>query len=80
VWSAQRIFTAINLGFLDRSRHFAIHLDLHLSSRGSVATFQTYYFSENLVAPGIDPETTGSVARNSDHWNTERPLSDMMMN
>jgi hypothetical protein len=30
-------------------------------------TFQTHYFSENLVAPGIEPGTSGSVARNSDH-------------
>jgi hypothetical protein len=28
--------------------------------------FQTYYLSENLVAPGIEPGTSGSVARNSD--------------
>jgi hypothetical protein len=29
--------------------------------------FRTDYFSKNLVAPGIEPETSGSVARNSDH-------------
>jgi hypothetical protein len=29
--------------------------------------FQTHYFSENLVVPGIEPEASGSVARNSDH-------------
>jgi hypothetical protein len=29
--------------------------------------FQTPYFSENLVGPGIEPGTSGSVARNSDH-------------
>jgi hypothetical protein len=29
--------------------------------------FQTHYYSENLVAPGIEPGTSGSVARNSDH-------------
>jgi hypothetical protein len=28
--------------------------------------FQTHYFSENLVAPGIEPGTCGTVARNSD--------------
>jgi hypothetical protein len=28
---------------------------------------QTHYFSENLVAPGIEPQTSGSVTRNSDH-------------
>jgi hypothetical protein len=26
--------------------------------------FQTHYFSENLIAPGIEPGTFGSVARN----------------
>jgi hypothetical protein len=26
---------------------------------------------KNLVAPGIEPETSGSVARNSDHYTTE---------
>jgi hypothetical protein len=29
--------------------------------------FQTHYLSENLVAPGIEPGTSVSVARNSDH-------------
>jgi hypothetical protein len=27
----------------------------------------THYFSENLVQPRIEPGTSGSVARNSDH-------------
>jgi hypothetical protein len=30
-----------------------------------------HYFSENLVAPGIESRTSGSVARNSDHYATE---------
>jgi hypothetical protein len=29
--------------------------------------FQTQYFSENLVVPGIERGTSGSVVRNSDH-------------
>jgi hypothetical protein len=33
--------------------------------------FQTPYFSENLVRPGIEPEISGFVARNSDHQTTE---------
>jgi hypothetical protein len=33
--------------------------------------FQTHYFSENLVTPGIDRGTSGSVARNSDYQTTE---------
>jgi hypothetical protein len=33
-WSAQRIPTAVNLDFLDRSRYFFIHVAPQLSSRG----------------------------------------------
>jgi hypothetical protein len=33
-WSAQRIPTAVNLGFLDRSRYFFIRVSPQLSSRG----------------------------------------------
>jgi hypothetical protein len=29
--------------------------------------FQNHYFLENLVAPGIETGTSGSVARSSDH-------------
>jgi hypothetical protein len=32
---------------------------------------QTTYFSENLVRPGIEPGTYGSVARNTGHLTTE---------
>jgi hypothetical protein len=47
---------AINFGFLDQDDYFSIQV-----------SFQTHYFSENLVVPGIEPGTSGSVARNSDH-------------
>jgi hypothetical protein len=30
-----------------------------------------HYFPENLVAPGIEPKTSGSVAMNSKHYTTE---------
>jgi hypothetical protein len=33
-WSAQRIYTAVNIGFLDRSRYFSIQVAPQLSSRG----------------------------------------------
>jgi hypothetical protein len=33
-WSAQRIPTAVNIGFQDRSRCFFIQVDPQLSSRG----------------------------------------------
>jgi hypothetical protein len=33
--------------------------------------FQTRRFSENMEAPGFEHRTSGSVARNTDHWTTE---------
>jgi hypothetical protein len=33
-WSAQRIFTAVNLGFINRSRYFSFQVFPQLSSRG----------------------------------------------
>jgi hypothetical protein len=53
------------LGFLDRSSYFFFQVAPQLYSRGWVAPFQTHYFSENLEVPGIEPGTSGSVARNS---------------
>jgi hypothetical protein len=47
-----------NLGFIDRSHYFFFQV-------AEWTFFQTHYFSENLVAPGIEPGTSGSVARNS---------------
>jgi hypothetical protein len=41
------------LGFLDRSRYFFYQLAPQLYSRWT--PFQTHYFTENLVAPGIEP-------------------------
>jgi hypothetical protein len=40
-------------------------------TRLSGPPFQTHYFSDNLVAPGIQPGTSGSVTTNSDHKTTE---------
>jgi hypothetical protein len=42
-----------NLVFLDRSRY--ISLQVRAPQLYSVDLFQTHYFSENLVAPGIEP-------------------------
>jgi hypothetical protein len=50
---------AVNLGFLDK--------EPLLFREAEWTPFQTHYFSENLVAQGIEPRTSGSVARNSDH-------------
>jgi hypothetical protein len=32
---------------------------------------QTHYFSENQLAPGFEPGTSGTVATNSGHYTTE---------
>jgi hypothetical protein len=66
-WSAQRIPTAFNLDFLEPEP-----LLFHSSSSSVIltrltTTFQTHYFSENMVAPGIEHGTSGSVAKNCDH-------------
>jgi hypothetical protein len=52
------------MGFLDRSHYFFFQV-------AEWTPFQTHYFSKNVVAPGIEPGTSGSVARNSDHKITE---------
>jgi hypothetical protein len=40
---------------------------LNYSHEAEGGPFQIRYFSENLLAVGIEPEISGSVARNSDH-------------
>jgi hypothetical protein len=42
------------LGFLDRSRYFSIKYLLSCTHEAEWTPFQTHYFSENLVAPGIE--------------------------
>jgi hypothetical protein len=67
-WSAQRVPTAVNLCFLD------LEPLLFYSSSSSIDLTRLTRLSEprsrppeNLVAPGIEPGTSVSVARNSDH-------------
>jgi hypothetical protein len=43
------------LGFLDQSRYFLIEVAPQLTQEADWTPFQTHYFSENLVAPGIKP-------------------------
>jgi hypothetical protein len=57
-----------NLGFLDRSRYLFFQVG---TDEAEWTPFQTYYFSENLVSPGDEPGTSGSVGRNSDHYKIE---------
>jgi hypothetical protein len=59
--------TAVNFGFLDRSRYFTFMWLLNYPHEAEWTAFQTHYFSENLVAPGIEPGTPECVARNSNH-------------
>jgi hypothetical protein len=60
--------TAFNPSFLDQSRYIFFQVAPHLSSQGLSGT---HCYSENLAAPGIEPETSVPVARNSDDWTTE---------
>jgi hypothetical protein len=55
------------LGFLNRNRYFFFQVLLSCTHEVQWTPFQAHYFSENLVAPGIEPGISGSVARNSDH-------------
>jgi hypothetical protein len=43
------------LGFLDRSRYFSFKYLLSCTKEDEWNPFQTNYFSENLVAPEIEP-------------------------
>jgi hypothetical protein len=63
--------TVVKLNFLDRSRYFLANSCLFNLTRAEWTPFQTYCYSDNLVAQGIDPGTSDSVARNSDHGATE---------
>jgi hypothetical protein len=43
------------LGFLDRNRYLSFKYLLSCTPEAEWTPFQTHYFSENLVVPGIDP-------------------------
>jgi hypothetical protein len=43
------------LGFLDRSRYFFFQVPPQFYSEAEWNPFQTQYFPENLVAPGLEP-------------------------
>jgi hypothetical protein len=59
--------TAVNLSFLDWSRYFSFKWLIIYSHRAEWTPFQTHCYSENLVAPGIEPRTSGLAAKNSDY-------------
>jgi hypothetical protein len=65
IWDAQRggYPTVVNLSFLDRSRYFSFKYLLIYPHYAERAPFQTHYYSENVVAPRIEPETSGSSGK-----------------
>jgi hypothetical protein len=61
-----------NVGASTSHNRIGLHgLLLSCTHEAECTPFQTHCFSEKLVAPGIDPGTSGSVARNSGHQTTE---------
>jgi hypothetical protein len=54
------------LDFLNRSHYYFFQVAPQLYSDAEWTQFQTHCFSENLAVPEIEPETSASVARNSD--------------
>jgi hypothetical protein len=54
--------------------NFSFKYLLSYSAEVAWTLFQTERFSENLAAPGIEPRTSGSIARNHDHYTPEAVL------
>jgi hypothetical protein len=67
--------TVVNLSYLDRNHQFSFKQLLICQHEAEWTPFQTHCYSENLVAPGIEPRTSGLAARKSDHLTTEAALS-----
>jgi hypothetical protein len=59
--------TVINLSFLDWSLYFSFKYRFIYAQESEWTPFQTNYYTENLVEPGIEPRTSELAARNSDH-------------
>jgi hypothetical protein len=70
--------TAVNLSFIDPSRYFSFKQFLIYAHKAEWTPFQTQCYSENLVAPGIEPGTSVSAARNSDHETTEAVIQNII--
>jgi hypothetical protein len=66
-----------NLGFLDRSSYFFFQVAPQFYSLGWVDPFQSRYFSENLVAPGIEPTPLDLIIRPQRLHNTGRLKSEL---
>jgi hypothetical protein len=59
--------SVVNSVFLTGAATFSFKYLLNYPHEAEWTPFQTHYFTENLVAPKIEPGTSESVARNSDH-------------
>jgi hypothetical protein len=70
-WLCGGTLTAVKLSFLDRSRYFYFKQLLIYAHEDEWTPFQTHCYSKNLGAPGIEPWTAASAARNSDHETAE---------
>jgi hypothetical protein len=57
--------TVVNLSSLNRSRYFSFKYLLIYPHEAEWIPSQTHCYSENMVAPGTEPGTSESVARNS---------------
>jgi hypothetical protein len=66
-----RIPTAILSDFYTRAATISSKQLFNCTHKAEWTPFQTHYFSENLIALGIESGTLGSAARNSDHLTTE---------
>jgi hypothetical protein len=58
---------AVNLCFVIEAATFPFKYLLKYPHEAEWTPLQTHDFSENLVASGIEPGASGSVARNSDN-------------
>jgi hypothetical protein len=58
---------AVNFGFLHRSSYFSFEQILNYPHEAEWTPFQTHSYVENVVAPGIESGTSGSVATKSDY-------------
>jgi hypothetical protein len=59
--------TAGNLSFLDRNRYSFFQVALHLCSQGWVDPVPEALLLRKSGSPGIEPGTSGTAARKSDH-------------
>jgi hypothetical protein len=67
------------LDFLNRSHYYFFKLTLSCNHEAEWTPFQTYY-SENVVAPVIEPGASGSLASKPAHYSTEVVHTSILWN